>query len=400
MTTWAPADPVALRGITWDHARAYEPLVAATHEFESAYGPVAVEWSRRSLFEFGEGDVRSLADAFDLMIIDHPSSGLMAASHCCLALDEYVGAHDLHALREEYVGPSFASYLFDGRQWALPIDAACHVTASRVDLLARAGVGLLPTTWPDVVELAEYLACRTDGRLAMPWSPTDVLMSLYSIHHAVAEKGGDDVAAWTSSLELLGRVVTLANPGEDERRTSPINVLDRMSTTDEVAYCPVLFGYSNYGRTGFRPNLVTFSNAPGRDVSHHGSILGGAGIAVSATTAFPEVAVELCRFLTSPEVQAGTYVRTGGQPAHRAAWTDDRANELTNGFFLDTLGTIEGSYLRPRHPGYVEAQNECARLVHDWLFGGVRRDAAVLAAVLGSTLFSTPTSEMAPDPLG
>jgi multiple sugar transport system substrate-binding protein len=391
---------VALRGITWDHPRAYEPLVAATHEFVSAHGSVAVEWSTRSLFEFGEGDVRSLADAFDLLIIDHPSSGLIAASHCCLALDKYVGANDLRVMSEEYVGASFASYLFDGRQWALPIDAACHVTASRPDLLARAGVGLLPTTWPDVVELAEYLAGRSDGCLVMPWSPTDVLMSLYSIHHAAAEKGGDDVAAWTASLELLGQVATLADPSEDERRTSPINVLDRMSLTDEVAYCPVLFGYSNYSRTGFRPNLVTFSNAPGRDVGHHGSILGGAGIAVSATTAFPEVAVELCRFLTSSEIQAGTYVRTGGQPAHRAAWNDDRANELTNGFFSNTLDTIESSYLRPRHLGYVEAQNECGRLLHEWLFSGARGDAAELAAVFASTLFSTPTSEMAPDPLG
>jgi multiple sugar transport system substrate-binding protein len=394
------AAPVALRGITWDHPRAYEPLVAATREFASVHGPVTVEWLTRSLFEFGEGDVRSLTDAFDLLIIDHPSSGLMAASHCCLALDEYVGAKDLQALSEEYVGPSFASYLFNGRQWALPIDAACHVTVSRPDLLARVGVGLLPTTWPEVVELAEYLAGRTDGRLVMPWSPTDVLMSLYSIRHAVLERSGDDVAAWTASLELLGRVATLADPSEDERRTSPINVLDRMSMTDDVAYCPVLFGYSNYSRTGTRPNLVTFSNAPGRDVRHHGSILGGAGIAVSATTAFPLIAVELCRFLTSPEVQAGTYVSTGGQPAHRAAWTDDRANELTNGFFLNTLDTIEGSYLRPRHLGYVEAQNECGRLVHEWLFGGIRRDAAELAMVLGSTLFPTPTPEAAPDLLG
>jgi multiple sugar transport system substrate-binding protein len=59
-------------------------------------------------------------------------------------------------------------------------------------------------------------------------------------------------------------------------------------------------------------------------------------------------------FLCSEEYQRTDYVRHGGQPGSRAAWTDAMANEQTRGFFRDTLATLTQSYLRPTHPGFVD----------------------------------------------
>ena len=64
------------------------------------------------------------------------------------------------------------------------------------------------------------------------------------------------------------------------------------------------------------------------------------------------------------------YVVAGGQPGHRAAWTDPEANRLTNGFFADTLQTLDEAWLRPRYSGYIPFQDEAGQIVHRYLASG------------------------------
>jgi multiple sugar transport system substrate-binding protein len=111
-------------------------------------------------------------------------------------------------------------------------------------------------------------------------------------------------------------------------------------------------------------------------------VLGGAGIAVSTRTRCIEAALALALYLTSAAVQRGTYLRCGGQPAHRDVWTATEADALTAGFFRNTLETIEKAYLRPRYDGYIERQNRCGRAVHNWLSAGASDGVTELTSTL------------------
>jgi multiple sugar transport system substrate-binding protein len=67
--------------------------------------------------------------------------------------------------------------------------------------------------------------------------------------------------------------------------------------------------------------------------------------------------------LASAATQRGLYAQCGGQPAHRSAWMDDRINANSNGFYRNTLATLDASYLRPRFDGYVAFQHTAGALV-------------------------------------
>jgi multiple sugar transport system substrate-binding protein len=74
--------------------------------------------------------------------------------------------------------------------------------------------------------------------------------------------------------------------------------------------------------------------------------------------------MDFARFTASPETQMGVYFQSGGQPGHRAAWTDDAVNAASNDFFRDTLQTLDESLLRPQFPGYMDFQNAATPVAH------------------------------------
>jgi multiple sugar transport system substrate-binding protein len=153
-----------------------------------------------------------------------------------------------------------------------------------------------------------------------------------------------------------------------------------MSQTDEIAYVPLLFGYSNYARPGFRPRIVRFGDVPrsGQDVPL-GAILGGAGLAVSTRCIHPEVATDYAAFVASGDVQRTLYFASGGQPGHGTAWRDPQVNAAASDFFRDTIETLRHSYLRPRYDGYLAVQDTAGDLVHAWLIDGGPPDPLLAA---------------------
>src|SRR4051812_47748272 len=136
--------------MTWDHPRGYEPLVAATQRFRELRPDVDIEWQRRSLQDFEHFPVDLLAAEYDLIIIDHPHVGEVARESVLLPLDEAGTSIDLEDLARNTVGPSFESYRWNGRVWAVPVDAASQVQAYRPDLL-----GSPVSTWSETLELAQ-----------------------------------------------------------------------------------------------------------------------------------------------------------------------------------------------------------------------------------------------------
>jgi multiple sugar transport system substrate-binding protein len=150
-----------------------------------------------------------------------------------------------------------------------------------------------------------------------------------------------------------------------------------MGETDEIAYVPAAFGYSNYARDGFRAKPIRFTATPQTGGVDHGGVLGGAGLAISARTKHPEIAADFASYAASGPIQSGVYVASGGQPGHIDAWTSDDVNGYCGNFFADTLEAIESAYLRPRYLGFMEFQEQSGILLHHALFSGEKAETVL-----------------------
>src|ERR1700678_27408 len=118
-----------LKGLAWGHRRATGPLEPLTDAFCLERPDVSIEWTVRPLSDFEHQPIASIADRFDLIIIDHPFCGDIAASGACLPLEEAISELSSEADRL-YVGPSLASLLFAGHVWLRPSTLQPHTRPS------------------------------------------------------------------------------------------------------------------------------------------------------------------------------------------------------------------------------------------------------------------------------
>src|SRR5438105_2538119 len=100
---------MTLRGMTWDHPRGYDPLVACAGAWREKTG-IEIIWDRRSLQDFESCPVEALARRYDLIVIDHPHVGQVTAEKCLAPLDVPHRAAECDALAAASVGPSWPSY--------------------------------------------------------------------------------------------------------------------------------------------------------------------------------------------------------------------------------------------------------------------------------------------------
>lgn len=358
-----PVAVVTLRGITWDHPRGLQPLLVAAARYAEENPDMRIEWEARSLQAFGDQSLAELAKSYDLLVIDHPHVGEAAELGYLLPLDEALAGSDLERLRSESVGASHDSYWYAGHQWALAIDAAAQVSAYRPDRLDAP-----PRTWSVVLDLA------ATGGVLWPLKPVDAMCSFLTLIASAAPcpASADRLVEQDTGVRAL-ELMRSAGELLPERclEMNPIEVLDELSGNGDAMYSPLLFGYSNYARAGFRPNLLRFADMPSRDGGlPQGSILGGAGISVSSRSSHPELAASHAAWLAGAQVQTSTYVVNGGQPGNRLAWLDERVNDACENFFADTLRTLDMAWVRPRYPGFVALQTHGGDVVHDFLLHG------------------------------
>ena len=367
-----------IRGMAWDHPRALLPLTAISANWSQRTGKT-VQWDARPLKDFEDQPLEELADRYDLVLIDHPFVETAALSGLVEPVEDWTTADYLEDQSVNSVGPSFPSYNWNGRHWALPIDAATQVGAARPDLFD------IEADWPEDWDAVAALAGRFDAgrKVAIPLNPNHAYCAFLSV--AVAMAGGGfwpagerfDAPVGTASLEFLKSLLPLLHPVSIE--SDPIAVSELMSRTDEIAFVPLMFGYSNYARQGFRPRRLAFGEAPRGLSGRIGSVLGGVGIALSARSMDREAAADLARLLVAPEVQAGRYVRSGGQPGHANAWNSPEADAMLNGFFSRTRRTMADAFLRPRTRGHRPFQEDAGMIVSAYL----RDPAAGAAGTIG-----------------
>lgn len=363
---------ITLKGITWDHPRGYDPLVAASKVYEDQFG-VIVQWEKRSLSNFGDQSLVALAKQFDLLIIDHPHAGVANDTGCLLPLDDLLTYEQLQQLEQQSAGPSFLSYYYQQKQWALPVDAAMQCAASRSDLM---GEHTIPTIWEEVFELAESLKSK-NLQVGMALCATDCLctfLSLTAQFGSSVRENNQLLVTTEVGLQALQLMRTMRDNFHIKSLDwNPIQLYDHMATEDDIAYSPLAFCYTNYSREAFRKNKLSYHNAPWTK----NVVLGGAGISVSANSSHPKEAAEYAAWLCSAAIQNSVYIKEQGQPGNIVAWKNDDANTLTNNFFVNTMDTLTYAYVRPRYVGWPAFQQWLGETLHDYLTKDIKPETVL-----------------------
>jgi multiple sugar transport system substrate-binding protein len=348
---------VQLVGIAWDHSRALPPLVATAQRYEETHPGVRIHWQKRTLDEFGHAPIDVLAQKFDLIVIDHPWAGFCFEKGLVHDLKPVVPAAALAELEENSIGGTFNSYVWQEKILALPIDAATPAPSWRTDLLERNGLQA-PQTWGEAVALAQR-------KLAViPGFNADLFLHFIMLLKALGAEpfAGQEMIApreiMRQAVELLHEL-TAPMPREIFSM-NPIQIAERMTTTDDFAWNAFGYSYNNYARPGFAPKQLRFGNLislkPGGPRLR--SVLGGTGIAISANCKNVAAAVDYALFTANGHTQKTIYVQAGGQPSHGAAWRDGLADQLCGGFFSGTRTAQEEAIVRPRYSGYVALQTD------------------------------------------
>jgi multiple sugar transport system substrate-binding protein len=348
---------IALHGTTWDHPRGRGPVEGLVRLYEATHPGRTIVWEARSLQAFADCPLERLVGEYDLVVVDHPHIPSAAEQGLLRPLDGAGYEAELAVLSCQSVGSSHASYAHKGRQYGLAIDAAAQVAAYRPDVIPDP-----PTSWDGVRALLDR------GLVLWPGKPVDAMSSFLTLLSAKGRPICSDDNSFveeSSALEVLEQLHELADRVPSTcLEEDPVEIAERLVDGDDWAYAPLLFGYSNYSRRGFRSKRLNYVDAPLTESGFAGSCLGGAGIAVSSSSPNGPDAVEFAFWLASAEVQAGSYYFHGGQPANAVAWDDAAVNEDCRDFFKATRRTLEGASLRPRVKWWVKFQDYVGVLVN------------------------------------
>jgi len=358
---------ITLKGITWDHARGYNPLIASSALYFKEKG-IQVDWQKRSLTNFGDQSLEELSKQFDLIIMDHPHVGVAEASQCLLPLNDLLPANILNELKNTSAGPSFESYHYHGKQWALPIDAAMQCASYRADLIVSES---LPNTWEEVFILAKTLASKK-LYIGMALCPTDCLCSFLSLTARLGSPIQEnnellnkellvEPSLGLKALSMLRSMRDVFHPKALD--WNPISLYDYMAEQNDIAYSPLAFCYTNYSRIGFRKNILKYHTAP----EINNAVLGGAGIAITSSCSNVQEAANYAAWICSDEVQSSTYVNAQGQPGNKIAWENKQANAITNNFFASTMPSLTHAFVRPRYQGWPKFQTFLGETIHAYL---------------------------------
>lgn len=361
--------PITLRGITWNHRRAIDPLIATLAAFRTKHFEIDIDWSSRPLHGFEFTPIADLATTFDLIVLDHPFAGHIAATGCLEPLD----ALFTDELRSSFVGPSLESYMYDERTWAMPIDAACQVAVARSDLLGALDHEV-PRTWEAMFALGKG-ARRRGQWLAIGLKGVHALMTLFTLCanlgrpcSVTTDRPLLDTEAARAALDALRRLLSYCPP--DVLDWNSIALHDHMVERDDLVYCPAVYCYATYAESDVRRPL-RFHDLPGLvTATASGSTIGGTGLGISASSSHREAARTYVQYLAQSATQRA-FAEHHGQPARREVWDDPVIDARFGATYSGTLRTIESAWIRPRYPGYLSLQFQGGDLVERHLRGQI-----------------------------
>ena len=353
---------INLKGMTWDHSRGYDPMIATSKAFANKYNNnVSIRWDKRSLQEFADRPIEQMVEEYDLMVIDYPHVGEVSAKGLLqnFNVDEHLDK--LESLKKESVGSSHQSYNIDGYQWALAIDAASQVSCFREDLISK-----IPLSWNELDNLAN------DNKVLWPLKPVHAISSFYSIYNNLGKEfdpSNRNFVERKFGIKTLEMMKQIASKLIKECFTmDPIKSAELLSETDDFVYSPYVYGFSNYSRSGFRKNILTYGDVINlSNKGPAGTHLGGTGIAISKKSEHKDLALEYSYWIAGSECQKNLFYSSGGQPGNIDAWNDDSINLETNNFFKNTKQTLNLAWVRPRHNGYIKFQDKSGDIINEFL---------------------------------
>ncbi|MGN6364790.1 carbohydrate ABC transporter substrate-binding protein [Asticcacaulis taihuensis] len=335
------------RGLTWDHPRGFNALDAAA----KATPELGLSWGKHSLEGFETHPIADLCEQYDLVVLDHPHIGEAVAGDCLRPLEDIFTPEEIAGWERDCIGPSLKSYQFAGKHWALPLDAATQVMASK-------NGDNIPQTWDEVLAF--------DGAVALSLAGPHATLSFQSICAALGERPAmkdPDLfiseAVGLTALDIMQRLTDTSPLSVREK--NPIGILQHMVDHEDVALCPLIYGYVNYA------NDLTFANAP-CSAGGIGSTLGGTGIGISKRCEITPALLDHLRWLISPQTQIGFIPAHDGQPSLRAAWLDAVVNARWGDFYRNTYQTLETAYVRPRHNRAIAFQTAASEAIRDTLY--------------------------------
>lgn len=363
---------ICLKGITWGHIRAYDPLRAAAEEYLRQRG-VHVVWENRDLRAFEHQPLSEVVKQYDLVVYDYPHSGMVFSGSLFSPLN------DIEALgtdkEGDYIGPSLASYRYQDKQYGAPLDGATTHGLYRADLLARLDRPV-PRSWQEAIDLGREARAR-GLYLALPVAAPHGYMAIaalcsnmgYAVSLDPEKPFCMDRGALRRAVELFDSLWACCHP--ECLSWNSISLHNHMAVRDDIVYCPCVYGYAVYGENGIYEHRLSFSDFAGaQEPFCAGSALGGTGLAVSADSPNQEAAMEYTAWMMRPEVQMDIFCRHHGQPGRVEGWHDAGLDALTNGFYSGARKTMETAWVRPRFQGYL-FEAEAAAMVEAHVHGEI-----------------------------
>ena len=353
---------IYLKGMTWDHSRGFDPMVATSKKFQEIHNnQVSIVWDKRPLQAFADRPIEEMTEDYDLIVIDYPHVGEVASKGLLQNLDLPKYENQILELKDQSVGKSHESYFINNKQWALAIDAASQTACYREDLIAS-----YPLNWNALIGLAQ------NNKVLWPLKPVHAISSFYSIYNNLTEElipEHKDFIKKDFGVKALEMMKSVSSELiKDCYTMDPIQTAELMTETNDFYYCPYIYGFSNYSRKNYRKNILKYINV--MDLSGKGpsgTHLGGTGIAVSNESKNKDFALEYAFWIAGASCQKSLFYESGGQPGNSEAWENQKINQETNDFFRATRKTLDLAWVRPRHNGYMEFQDKSGDLINEYL---------------------------------
>jgi multiple sugar transport system substrate-binding protein len=169
------------------------------------------------------------------------------------------------------------------------------------------------------------------------------------------------------AMEILKELIGFCD--QKFNKKNPIQVYETLvNDLEKEIYCPFAYGYTNYSRKGYANNILTFGNViHGPSGKSLRTVVGGAGNALSNNCGEKDAALNYIQYNMSAQCQSTVYFDNGGQPGRRQAWHNLDTNKNYSNFFLNTIETIDNSYMRSRYNGYMHLQDNGCMILHEYL---------------------------------
>ena len=361
---------INLKGMTWDHSRGFDPMVATSRKFQEIQNnKVSIHWEKRPLQAFADRPIQEMAYDYDLIVIDYPHVGEVASKGLLQNLDLPEYKSQIKNLKKQSVGKSHESYFINNKQWALAIDAASQTACYRGDLIES-----LPLNWNALLDLSK------NNRVLWPLKPIHSISSFYSIYNNLTsefdpkQKNFIKIEFGVKTLNMMKAVSKELI--KDCLKMDPIQTAELMTETNDFYYCPYIYGFSNYSRKNYRKYILKYIDV--MDLSGKGpsgTHLGGTGIAVSNESKNKDLAIEYAFWIAGAECQKSLFYQSGGQPGNSEAWENEKINQETENFFMATRKTLDLAWVRPRHNGYMEFQDKSGDIINEYLESEIKAES-------------------------